>query len=389
MISKRRLILVTSRFPLPLTSGFAIKNYWLIKGLSVHFSIDLFIIQRKKVTDEDRCEIEKYCNSVQIFKPRLIDYILGLIRSLVNDLPIQLSLFYSADARNHIRQALLSADLALSSVIRGYQYLEQYDGPIFCDLADSLGQLYLRDGNKFQGVKRFVYLEEGRRMLNYENSLVARSKRTFFFNVNEAAYFRPDKVAIVPHGVNPRLFEVNESSSQFSDGVVLFGKMNFEPNVQAAEWFVENILEKLPAHIRFYIIGADPCSRILKLQETNPRVIVTGYLSDPYIGIRSSIANVCPIQIGGGIQNKVIEGLAVGALTFVSPLAALPFQNIETSGLIVCATPEDWIRYITIASMQPDDFCCNRVKGREYARKYFSWDSYISSVVQSIESTNS
>jgi glycosyltransferase involved in cell wall biosynthesis len=223
-------------------------------------------------------------------------------------------------------------------------------------------------------------------MLKYEKALVARSKRTFFFNANEAAYYQSEKVVVLPHGVDTRLFEINDSSSQFSDGVVLFGKMNFEPNVQAAEWFVENILERLPSAIRFYIVGADPCSRILRLQESNPRIVVTGYLDDPYMGLRGAIANVCPIQIGGGIQNKVIEGLAVCALTLVSSLAAQPFQHIKTSGLIVCDTPEDWVQTITLAFEQPQYFFDNRSKGRECARNHFSWDTYVSTMVRSIES---
>lgn len=352
----------------------------------MHFSIDLFVIQRQKVSDEDRDRVAGFCNSIKTYSPQPMDYVLGFIKCLINCFPIQLALFYSSTAKSDIRISLLSADYSFSSVIRGYQYLYEYNGSVFCDLADSLGQLYLKDSERFRGIKRLIYLEEGRRMLKYEKSLVARSKKTFFFNALEAAYYPPEKVTVVPHGVDPRLFKVTDLSSQFSDGVVLFGKMNFEPNVHAAEWFAENILVNLPSHIRFYIIGAEPCSRILRLQESNPRIVVTGYLDDPYIGLRGAIANVCPIQIGGGIQNKVIEGLAVEALNIVSSLAAKPFQDIETSGLIVCDTSEDWVRFITDASKYPKNYFHKRTQGREYARKHFSWDAYVSTVVQSIKS---
>lgn len=380
----KKIVVVTTRFPWPLTNGFANKNYWLIRGLSKNYLVDLHVIQRGTVSSSDIQNIRSFCQSVHTYRPSILDFLFGFFYVILRDWPIQLALFRSFKAQKAITASLADADVALSSVIRGVQYLDSYAGPTIFDLADSLGQLYARDANKFTGIKRLVYREEGRRMLSYEKSVVQRAGRCLLFNVNEAAQYDPSRVAVVPHGVDPRLFEVEAVDSKYGDGVVIFGRMNFEPNVHAAEWFFENVLDKLPSDIKLYLVGADPSPRVIKLATLNPRVVVTGFVADPYPMLRGAIACVCPIQMGGGIQNKVIEGLAVGAAGFVSPLAAQPMQDIEMSGLVICEAPDEWAKNIMVAKLSPDSFDANRTLGRDYAKKHFSWDSYASSVEQNI-----
>ena len=221
-------------------------------------------------------------------------------------------------------------------------------------------------------------------MLRYEKTVVSQADQTLFFNPREASYHSNKSVSVVPHGVDSRLLDLDISNSNYADGVVIFGKMNFEPNVNAVEWFVDKVLPSLPMHIKLYVVGADPGARILKLANQSPRVVVTGFVDDPYPSLRGAIANICSIQMGGGIQNKVIEGLAIGALGLVSPLAADSMPEIENSGLIVCDGPDEWVEVIRAADANRKNFESNRAIGRVYARKHFSWEVYINFVKKSI-----
>jgi glycosyltransferase involved in cell wall biosynthesis len=379
-----KLIIITTRFPWPLTNGFANKNYWLIRGLSESYEVNLHIIQNKNVEEEDIRNVKEYCKSIHIYRPNFFDISTGLVNSLLYDLPIQLALFYSLRAKRFIDADVSNASMVLCSVIRSVQYLKSYSGPFVCDLADSLGQIYMRDSSKFQGLKKLIYKEEGRRMLKYEKAVVCQARQSLFFNLKEASYHANELVSVVPHGVDPKLLSLDNSSSNYADGVVIFGKMNFEPNVNAVEWFVEKVLPLLPDHIRLYVVGADPSARITSLANQNSRVIVTGFVDDPYPSLKGAIANICPIQMGGGIQNKVIEGLAIGALGLVSTLAADPMPEIENSGLIICDKPDEWAQAILAADANRKNFESNRATGRVYARKYFSWEAYTKAVKKSI-----
>lgn len=382
---KNKLVLVTTRFPWPLTNGFASKNYWLIRGLCDEYDIDLHVIQFASVSNRDVSNISVYCNSINIYKPSLMDIAFGVISSIIFDFPIQIGLYNSSRAKRSIQENLHYYDVAICSVIRAAQFLRGYSGSIVYDLADSLGQVYLRDVNKFKGIKKLVYQEEGRRMNKYEQSVVKLGGQVVFFNPLEAQFYRLQNVSHVPHGVNPALLEFIKPDSQYSDGVVIFGKMNFEPNVNAVHWFVDNVLKLLPDSISLYVIGVSPSSSILKLALSNPRVKVTGFIENPYPLIKGAIASICPIQIGGGIQNKAIESLAIGALTIVSTLAANAMNSIETSGLIVCDTPESWADVITKAAENPEFYIPKRELGPDYVRDHFSWDAYVIAIKDRIK----
>lgn len=384
MNNKKKITLVTTRFPWPLTNGFANKNYWLIRGLSKKFDIDLYVIQHYAVTKSDIAQIESFCKEIKIFRPSPIDIVIGIVISLLRDWPFQLALYRSSRAMACIRNSLVNANLAFVSVIRSIQYVYEYHGPIVCDFADSLGQIYTRDACHLPLFKRWVYMEEGRRMAKYEKLSIRRVSQALFFNFDEVKYYESSNISLVPHGVNPDLFEIEDIDSACSDGVVIFGKMNFEPNVQSVFWFVNYVLDKLPGHIKLYVIGADPSAHLLRLAKENPRVKVLGFIENPYPLIRGAIANISPIQMGGGIQNKVIEGLAIGALGILSPLAAIPMKDIEKSGLVVCKTTKDWVETIIHAYVEPRYYDSNRALGREYASAYFSWGAYCKNVNNSI-----
>lgn len=383
-MNKKKIVLISTRFPWPLTNGFANKNYWLVRGLSDAYEIHLYIIQDKDVADCDLKMVKGYCKSIKIYRPSFLDIALGLLKSLLYDLPFQLALFRSFRAKKSIDSDIPSSSIVLCSVIRGVQYLKSYSGPLVCDLADSLGQVYLRDSINFRGLKKFIYREEGRRMLKYEKTVVCQADQTLFFNPKEASYYDSNITSVVPHGVDPRLLSLDISNSNYADGVVIFGKMNFEPNVNAVEWFVENVFPSLPKNIKLYVVGADPSPRIAKLANQIPGIVITGFVEDPYPSLKGAIANLCPIQIGGGIQNKVIEGLAIGAIGIVSSLAADPLPEIESSGLIVCDSPDQWVQAILAADTNREDFQSNRALGRVYAQKHFSWEAYIKVVKKSI-----
>ncbi|QWD87331.1 glycosyltransferase [Polynucleobacter paludilacus] len=376
----KKLVLVTTTFPLPLTGGFANKNYWLIKGLSDEFDIHLHVIQRKSISNEEYLGVRKYCKVVELHSPNLFDYFFGLLFSALDDLPIQMGLFFSFKAKKSISEDLKTASVAVCSVIRGAQYLLKNSTPLVCDLADSLGQVYLNDADRFSGLKRLVYREEGRRMKKYEREVVEKSKKVFLFNNLEASFYNKSNICVVPHGVNPRLFQVNEISPDYGDGIVFFGKMDYEPNVDAALWFIKNVLVRLPPEIKMYIVGANPDKRIINIASYSSRVIVTGFVEDPYPSIRGAIASLCPIQMGGGIQNKVIETLAVGALGVVSTKAASPLVDFQKTGLFLCDTPDEWVQRITEIASNKNSYDINRQMGRNYAKNHFSWLAYIKEI---------
>lgn len=384
----KNILIISTRFPLPQIDGFAIKNYNLIRQLHSKYNLHVVIVDNKKPSDEDFSEISKYTESLKFFQITYFDKIKGLIMSIFKYLPLQVGLFYSSKAINYISNKSSNMDFMICSVIRSSQYADKFNGVVIHDLADSLSSIYKRDSNKLNFLKKYIYRIESKRLFKYEKKIIESNNNVFFFNKKEASKYKSSNVQVVPHGVDEKLFLNIEHNNDCSNGVVMFGRMNVETNFQAAKWFIANILDTLPEDIVFYIIGASPHSELLNIAKKNNRVKVLGYIDDPYPLIKGAIASVCPINMGGGIQNKIIESMAIGSINIVSPLAAIPFNIKDNPGLIIAKNIEEWSFYIKDILANKDKYEQNINYGKSYARKHFSWKSYGNCYKSIIEKTN-
>ena len=138
----KRLLLITTRFPLPLTSGFANKNMNLIKALSSVYLIDLVVVDSTVPSDNDVSKVSKYVSSVSFFRPTKTDICIGIMISILKFRPIHFGLFYSSAARAKIDALVIGSDVVVGSVARVWPYLYKMNVPVFMDLADSLTLTY-------------------------------------------------------------------------------------------------------------------------------------------------------------------------------------------------------------------------------------------------------
>lgn len=384
----KSITIIVTRFPWPLDNGLSNKNYWLIKNLSNHFDINLIVIQRRKINQEQISKIKKYVKKIEIHSPNLIEIFINLIKNIFNKNPLQLAFFKSSSAEKSLKNNFKHSEAFVFSLIRGVQNIEPItdDKTIICDYADSLGQAYIRNSSQMSFPLSYIYLIEGKRMLNYEIKITKKISQAFLFNEQEVNFFKNEKIKKIPHGINPLLFKDFEKTTCFSDGVVLFGKMDFKPNEDAAIWFAENILPKLHESIRFYIVGSHPTEKIKNLAKINSKITVTGFLENPYPAIKGCIATVCPIRLGGGIQNKVIESLAIGKISLISPLAAAAFNFTDEGDapFFICHNELEWINKIHKIFLNKYDYSNKVIQGIEFAKRNFSWDSYTETIKNSI-----
>jgi glycosyltransferase involved in cell wall biosynthesis len=378
---KKRLLFVSSRFPYPLNGGFEIKNYHLLRVLSQVYDVDAHFIQYGKISSDALNSITPFCKSIFLHRPNFFEVLIRLIRNFFNGDPLQCALYESYDARVSIENSLRSADAAICSVIRTSQYLNNKKIPNYFDLADSLGQVYKHNKSRVNWLLKFIYKIEYPRLLRLENSLVKSSSGVFFFNLDEAKLYTNDNVHVVTHGVDSSLLSRNFSNARDVYALTFIGKMSVIHNVDMVKWFVKNVLPLIPEEINLHVIGSNPSADLVALALRHPRLLLRGYVEDPYPLMHSSLACICPLQIGGGIQNKIIESLAIGAVVMASARAASPFSEIIGSGLLVCDSPLDWVEAIMRGYNDVNYYNNFRKVGRLYAEDKFSWDEYGSQIL--------
>jgi glycosyltransferase involved in cell wall biosynthesis len=113
--------------------------------------------------------------------------------------------------------------------------------------------------------------------------------------------------------------------------------MDYRPNAEAASWFAREVLPSVRQSVpdaAFYIVGSDPLPEVRKLERL-PGVTVTGRVPDirPYLA-HASVA-VAPLRIGRGVQNKVLEAMAMAVPVVATPEA---IEGLEMNGEVLVAS---------------------------------------------------
>lgn len=183
------------------------------------------------------------------------------------------------------------------------------------------------------GVKRMLYRREARRLAEFERTIATQFDASVFVSEAEAAFFRhlvPEsagRVHGIPNGVDAGYWDPQRAcSSPYRPGervVVFVGAMDYRANVDAVRWFAQEVWPRIAARrqdARFYIVGSRPTTAVRALGQL-AGITVTGRVEDvrPYLAHAHAVA--APLRIARGIQNKVLEALAMEKVLLATPAA--------------------------------------------------------------------
>lgn len=193
-----------------------------------------------------------------------------------------------------------------------------------------------------------LYRREARRLLAHERAVATRAEASVFVSAEEARRFAvrapecTDRVQMIGNGVDATYFSpALELASPFAPGeraLVFTGAMDYWPNIDAAVWFAREVLPALrrrdPA-IRFYVVGMNPGPAVRALAG-NAATVVTGRVADVRPYLRYAAAVVAPLRVARGVQNKVLEAMAMARPVVATPasahaLGARPGEDLEVA----------------------------------------------------------
>jgi polysaccharide biosynthesis protein PslH len=254
--------------------------------------------------------------------------------ALVEGCPISLSLFDSAKLRAFVERRL--ADDAVGTVFAFSGQMAQFV-PVglrqrfvmdFGDVDSAKFAQYAADG---AGPMRWVNRREGEKLSAFERATAARADLCLFVSEAEAALFRARtglaNIRALSNGIDVDFFDPRADFPRLEKGegpLLLFtGQMDYPPNFEAVAWFAREVLPLVPA-ARFAIAGRNPPPSVRAL--AGERVTVTGAVPDMRSWLAAADIVVAPLKLARGIQNKVLEAMAMARPVVASPAA---FEGIE------------------------------------------------------------
>jgi sugar transferase (PEP-CTERM/EpsH1 system associated) len=231
-----------------------------------------------------------------------------------------------------------------------------------------------------------IYRRESRALLRFERQIAQRFDATVFVSAAEAGLFRrlapesADRVWHVNNGVDADYFSPERTyvNPYGDDGQVLVftGAMDYWPNVDAVVSFANAVFpairRKVPA-ARFYIVGARPAPEVKMLAEL-PGVSVTGAVTDmrPYLA-HASLA-VAPLRMARGVQNKVLEAMAMAKPVLASPQAAEGIEAHIGSELLVAGDEAEFVQQAS-SVLERGNTAATGAAARARVLGYYAWES--------------
>ncbi len=274
-------------------------------------------------------------------EPRRIGKARAAVSGLAGGRPLLLSLFDSAALRAHVRQLLADRPIGciMAYSVQMAQFVPEDHGAArfvmdFVDVDSAKFESYARTGNPLM---RAVYAREARLLSAYENEVARRADAGLFVSDAEAALFRArsglgaDRIRPLCNGVDLAYFDPvphRERPDAPHPLIVFTGQMDYRPNIEAVTGFARDVLPLIrtarpDAH--FAIVGRRPDPAVQALAGL-PGVIVTGEVPDVRGWLDAADVVVAPLGIARGVQNKVLEAMAMARPVMASPAA---FEGIE------------------------------------------------------------
>lgn len=356
---KKKLLVITPRFPYPVVGGDRVRIYFVCKELSKLYDLTLVSLCESRVEMKMPLPDDGVFKVVErFFLPRWRSYLNCLI-ALPGVRPLQVAYYSSRLFRKKIDELVPKHDLAFSHLIRTGDYLRYANIPKVIEMTDAISMNYERVGEiaKSSGFKNLVYSLEQKRLKMYEQDTAEHFDLLFFVSPVDKDYLfsgNPsvrDKVLVCSNGVSLDLLNCNYRP----DGktIIFIGNMSSVQNLDAARWFAKSVMPELVRYgdFSFKIIGrmSDKNREEFKRYVNT---ITTGGVDNVADAAKGAIAGVCPMRLGAGVQNKVLEYMAFGIPAVTSSIGLEGIEAKVDEEILVGNTVGE---YITIIRKISDD----------------------------------
>lgn len=392
-IMRKKILVLTSRYPFPVIGGDKLRIYQVCKELSKEYELTLLsLCDSKSDYYSESPDNDVFSTIEKVYLPKWRSY-LNTFCSLFTRRPLQIAYYSSSAFRSKLDLLIKHHDVCLAHLIRTGEYLRSYRGiPKVLEMTDSISLNYERvsDLNERKSILQRIYQIESKRLAEYERtvlkdfdsvSLVSSKDRNHLLRGADNP-----KVIISSNGVQFEKypFTAVDSRTKSNKHVIVFiGNMTTVPNLDACYFFARKVLPELNVHrpVTFRIIGKmsksekDRFTSISHVEVFSNVENVTDYVHD------ASLA-VCPMRLGAGVQNKLLEYMALGIPAITTTIGLEGVDANINEHVLLANTAQEFIE----KSMQLIDnksmasFISENA--REFVEREHSWEKKLSPLMK-------
>lgn len=363
------ILFLAHRAPFPPDRGDRIRSFNILSYLAARARVHLvaFVEEDGAIAPEHRARVDE-CTLVRRTKSQ----VRAAAEALATGRPVSLTAFADCRIKTAVNDLLARRSIDAIYAFSGQmaQYLPGQFPRVIMDFVDLDSAKFAAYAADAHGPMRWMMQREARLLHAFERQVAGRVTASLFVSEPEAALL-PGSLA-VENGIDTLRYDPGlVTPVPAAHPLIVFtGQMDYRPNVDAVAWFAERVMPLLPdAH--FAIVGRAPTPRVRAL--AGPRVTVTGEVADVRSWLAAADVVVAPLHLARGIQNKVLEAMAMARPVVASPAAA---EGIDHAGTLrVAVQPEDYAATIRELLAGPEQADQLGTAARRQVIGRYGWDA--------------
>ena len=352
------ILFLAHRVPWPPNRGDKIRSHHFLQKLMDFAPVHVACFAEDEAERQTGWERKNELASCEIVLRQKPKWQAG-IESLVSGKPVSLTSFESDALEDHVADTVATRPIDCIFVFSGQmaQFIPaDFAGRVVMDFADVDSAKFESYAEEGSGPMAWIHRREGRLLQAFEKAVAERADHSLFVSEAEAALFRArsglsdDRIKAMGNGIDLAFYGAVDIKPADSDQpMILFtGQMDYQPNIQAVQSFSNQVMPDILARFpdaRFVVVGRAPTDKVRQLDGRNGTVVI-GSVDDIRSWIRAAAVVVAPLRIARGIQNKVLEAMAMAKPVVVSQCAAEGIEAINGEHFLVAASVAEEARLI-------------------------------------------
>jgi sugar transferase (PEP-CTERM/EpsH1 system associated) len=391
---KPDLLFLVQRIPYPPNKGEKIRHYQFLRHLAKSHTVHLGCLIDDP-SDWDHIEtVKSWCAGTHFARLDRRRDAVSHLGALATGRALSVNLYrdaglarWTSRVLDHVRPKVIFVGSSnMAPYVRGRT---AGDGAYICDLVDVDSEKWRAYAETASGPMKWLYRREARLVLKLERTIAREADYCTFVSEAEARMFRglapgrPDRIVGISNGVDSDYFDpAGTFAAPFDTALpnfVFTGTMDYVPNVDAVRWFAEAIFpivrRSLP-DARFHIVGTSPAPAVQALTAIEG-VHVTGRVPDVRPYLAHAIAAVAPMRIARGIQNKVLEAMAMAKAAVVTSDALEGIAATAGTELLLADDPEAFAAALCRLAADLSERTAIGQAARRRVVDRFSWDGQL------------
>ena len=381
------ILYIAHRIPYPPNKGDKLRSFHQICHLSTRHSVHLACLVDDQEDLQHIRTLEKYCASVDaVYRDKTVARVLAALALFTNQ-PLSVASFYSKKLEAKIARRLRSQKFdrifvfssAMAWYVRDVSHI-----PKIMDFVDVDSEKWRLYAAYHPFPRSWIYRLEANRLAQYEQQVARIFDHSLFVSEKEADLYKrlaTDRpISVIPNGVDLDYYAPsgNTSSSPNRLVIVFTGSMDYFPNVDAVRYFCKEIFPMIQAalpEVTFYIVGRNP-TRQVKTLGRQRGVIITGSVSDVRPYLASARVAIAPFRLARGVQNKVLEAMAMGLPVVGTSQAFQGIQATLADGIRIADDPKGFAQEVLTLLKDSEFHRRCSLQAREYVKRCHRWQEH-------------